>query len=84
MTNKFVLEALASDLKRVSLGLQRGSNVMAQRFLQEALKRREEVLTEQTAPYINKILTGLNNKISSEDALMYSTLIQNYTQRKNT
>jgi len=42
------------------------------------------VLTEQTAPYINKILTGLNNKISSEDALMYSTLIQNYTQRKNT
>jgi len=80
MNNKFVLESLASDLKRVALGLHRGSNAMAQRFLDEALKRKSEVEIKIVAPYIKKILTRLDKNIDSENALMFSTLIQNYTR----
>lgn len=39
MENKYILESLASDLKRVALGMHRGSNQMAKKFLDEALKR---------------------------------------------
>jgi hypothetical protein len=82
MKNKYILESLASDLKRVALGLHRGSNVMAERFLIEALKRKKEVEIENVAPYIKNILIQINKDIDSDKALMYSTLIQNYTQYK--
>ncbi len=82
MNNKFILESLASDLKRVALGLHRGSNTMAQRFLDEALKRKDEVEIKMVAPYIKELLTHLNKNIDAENALMVSTLIQNYTQHK--
>ena len=81
MNNKFILESLASDLKRVALGLNRGSSKMVERFLEEALKRRQEVEMNDVKPYIKKILNNLDEHINAEDALMYSTLIQNYTQR---
>lgn len=83
MNNKYILESLASDLKRVALGLCRGSNTMAQRFLNEALKRKGEVDSKLIAPYINQILIKLDKNIDAENALMFSTLIQNYTQKKN-
>lgn len=82
MKNKYILESLASDLKRVALGLQRGSNTMAERFLLEARNRKKEINSEELAPYINKLLNNLDNNVNAEDALMYSTLIQNYTQSK--
>lgn len=82
MKNKFILESLASDLKRVALGLQRGSGVMAGRFLDEALKRRDEVEIKIVQPYMRKLLTRLDKNIDAENALMFSTLIQNYTQCK--
>lgn len=81
MNNKIILESMASDLKRVALGLHRGSNEMAQRFLDEALKRKQEVDLKTIAPYMQKLLNKVDAKIDPEDALMYSTLIQNYTQR---
>ena len=43
MKNKQILGALALDLKRVALGYYRGSNVMADKFYLEALKRRNEL-----------------------------------------
>ncbi|MFH1826860.1 MAG: hypothetical protein ABH812_00295 [bacterium] len=82
MKNKYILESLASDLKRVALGLHRESNIMAKRFLDEALKRRKEVQINTLDPYMKKILSNLDEKIDCENALMYSTLIQNYTQYK--
>ncbi len=82
MQNKYILESLASDLKRVALGLHRGSNEMAKRFLHESLKRRDEIEMREVAPYIKKLLNNLSQEIDAESALMYSTLIQNYTQRK--
>lgn len=81
MSNKYILESLASDLKRVALGLHRGSGTMAQKFLDEALKRRSELKTEAIAPYIKNLLNLLDKNIDADDALMYSTLIQNYIQR---
>ncbi|MDO8610461.1 MAG: hypothetical protein Q7R95_07980 [bacterium] len=82
MENKYILESLSSDLKRVAIGLYRGSNTMANRFLIEALKRKKELNQEKLAPYIQKILNNINTNIDSEKALMYSTLLQNYTINK--
>jgi len=82
MENKYILESLASDLKRVALGLHRRSNIMAQRFLDEALKRKNEINMKKVSPYIKNLIDRLNKDIDAEDALMYSTLIQNYTQHK--
>ena len=80
MSNKYILESLASDLKRVALGLHRGSDAMAARFIDEALKRKGELKLSEVAPYIQKLLDKIDSELNSEDAMMYSTLIQNYTQ----
>lgn len=90
MNNKVILESLASDLKRVSLGLQRGSLRMAKRFTQEALKRKKEVDTKKVDKYIVMLLGRMEKDLQmaddekkAEDALMYSTLFQNYALYKH-
>lgn len=71
------------DLKRVALGYWRNSNRMADRFFEEAIKRRNELDLEKVSPSIKKLLEGLDkignkdNVSQAEDALMYSTLFQN-------
>ena len=88
MKNKFILESLSSDLKRVALGLNRGSMGMADRFTKEALERKKELDLKTIRPYMGKLLNKMeealknskNPERKAEDALMYSTLIQNYTQ----
>lgn len=82
MENKYLLESLASDLKRVALGMHRGSDQMAERFLEEALKRKKELNQNEIPFYIQNLLHNLDKKITSDYALMCSTLIQNYTQHK--
>ncbi len=59
MKNKAILGALAMDLKRVALGYHRGSNVMAERFFEEALKRREEIDLTALKPYLLKFLKNM-------------------------
>lgn len=86
--NNYILGSLASDLKRVVVGLQRGSFGMADRFAKEALHRKQEVDIGKLKPYMRDILNNLEfllrgkkeSKKESENILMYSTLIQNYTQ----
>lgn len=82
--NKIALASLAMDLKRVALGYYRGSDTMAERFFEEAIKRRNEVDRKSVKPYIRKILDNLeamsqqkNGRKIAEDVLMYSTLLQN-------
>ena len=80
--NKAILGALALDLKRVALGYQRGSNIAAQRFFEEALKRREELDNKTLKPYLNKFLSEIDKlknqkNRTAEDALMYSTIFLN-------
>ncbi len=90
MNKKIIIESLAMDLKRVAVGLNRGSLGMALRFKQEALKRSQELENEDLEPYLVKILSKTKLILSSEservaeDALMYSTLFQNFAQKIST
>ena len=85
MNNRIALESLVMDLKRVALGYHRGSLQMANRFSEEALKRKNEIDLTNVKPYIKVLLMRLDiilaykdpNKIA-DDALMTSTLLQNY------
>ncbi len=63
------------------MGLERGSLKMAKRFLEEAIKRKKEVEMDKIAPYIQKLLGKVNKNLDAENALMLSTLIQNYSQK---
>ena len=83
MKNKQILGALAMDLKRAALGYFRGSNLMAERFFEEALKRKNEIDIDELKPYLINYLNKIenvkkeDNGKAAEDALMYSTLFQN-------
>lgn len=82
--NRQNLGALAMDLKRAALGYHQGSNKTAERFLEEAMKRKSEIETKNLKPYLIKCLRKVSvltkEKDSSkiaENALMYSTIFQN-------
>ena len=82
--NKIALSSLALDLRRVALGYYRGSNKMAERFFDEALKRKAEIDVSEFKPYIGSLLGKFEqikleseNGKKAEDALMYSVLFQN-------
>lgn len=83
MKNKQILGALAMDLKRVAVGYFRGSNIMAEKFYLEALKRKSELDYKNLEPYLVIFLNRLDklNKEekgkAAEDALLYSTIFQN-------
>jgi len=84
MNNKIALSSLAMDLKRVALGYHRGSFIVANRFLEEVLKRREEINKTSPKPYLVRFLKDIDKlKIErdsmkkAEDALLYSILFQN-------
>ncbi|HWY79688.1 MAG TPA: hypothetical protein VNW29_05000 [Candidatus Sulfotelmatobacter sp.] len=87
MKNKIILESLSMDLLRVALGLHRGSYKMAERFAEEALKRKQEIHESDIKPYFKKTLSRMEISLKTsdlekraEDALMYSTLVRNYCQ----
>lgn len=84
MNNKLVLGSLALDLRRSAIAYYRGSIKVAERFFEEALKRKEEVNFSETKPYLIKLLNEFENirqgndqLKKAEDALMYSVLFQN-------
>jgi hypothetical protein len=68
--------------------MHRGSETTAKRFIEEALKRKSEIQTTSVKPYLRKILLNLETILQqtdrqdlAEDALMYSTIIQNYSRQ---
>ena len=83
MNDRIAIESLAMDLKRVALGLHRGSFKMAERFTIEAFSRIDEV-KDKTDKYLGKLLLTTRSLLQNqnpevaEDILMYSILIQNY------
>lgn len=90
MNNKIVLSSLAMDLERVALGYYRKSFIMADRFLEEALKRSQEIDRGEVKPHIAKVLNEIESlrlqkdkDKAAEDALLYSTLLQNAAISKN-
>jgi len=87
--NKLIIASMAMDLKRVALGFHYGSHATAQRFFGEALKRSGELNKGDVKPYLRKFLSKIpklldqkDNMQISEDALMYSTIFQNYALQK--
>lgn len=85
---KIIISSLVMDLKRVALGLHRGSFKMADRFKVEALSRQEELEKLEIPEYLKVLIKKSkkslleSNDRSAEDALMYSTLFQNFVLRK--
>jgi len=77
-----IIGALAMDLKRVSLSSYNGSGNVANRFWEEAIKRKSEIETSKVPVYIGNLLEDLKNKKDFEKLLMYSTLLQNYSQKE--
>lgn len=79
-----ILGALALDLRRVAQGYYRGSETVAVRFTQEAKKRKEELQNVDLKPYLQKLLSKMDDMFSEKDhkklaenALMYSILFEN-------
>lgn len=66
--------SLAMDLKRASLG----STEVYKTFLNEAIKRKSKITTDNLPTYIQDILISFEKNSDKEDLLMYSTLLQNY------
>ena len=85
MNNKIILGSLALDLQRVATGYHGGSPRMAERFYKEVLMRIHELDSRSVKPYLRKHLRSIielekqpNIQKKAEDALMYSTIVQNY------
>ena len=83
--NKILVASLAMDLKRVAIGFYKGSDKTAKRFSEEALKRSDEIDKQKVKSYLRNFLDKLPNVLNqkdkkkvAEDALMYSTIFQNY------
>ncbi|MDA1169129.1 MAG: hypothetical protein O3A36_02215 [bacterium] len=86
---QIAIESLAMDMKRVAIGLQRKSFVMAERFKKEAIARKDEIQSQSIHDtYLSNLITKVEIMLEStdervaEDALMYSTLVQNFAQKK--
>lgn len=83
MNNKVVLMSIASDLKRVAMGLHRGSQSTVDRFTQEVLRRKQEIDNPLLENYMQKWVGKLDSAVNNpDDALMLSTIFQNYSQYK--
>lgn len=86
MNNRIALESLVMDLKRVALGYHRNSLTMAERFYKEALERKREIDPNSLKPYVRTLLDKIDslqqeeNDSIADNALMLSTLLQNYVK----
>lgn len=78
------LAALSMDLKRVALASYNHSFKVADRFIQESLVKKNRIDVARERLHIQRLLTSLDAVLSqkdtaklAEDALLYSTLLQN-------
>lgn len=78
-SQQIILQSLSMDLLRAALGRHRGSQKMADRFVEEAKKRLDEVKDAINSKLITDINQALlsNSSRQAEDLLMYSTIIRN-------
>jgi hypothetical protein len=82
--DKLKLAALSMDLKRVALGYHGQSIPTAERFVAESLKKSKALNQKELPSYVVKIIHRMEEILSdpdkqkvAEDALMYSTILQN-------
>ena len=81
---KLLLAELSMDLKRVALASYNHSDKVAGRFIIESLHKKKNIDITVLRPHIRRLLTNLDEVLSqrdpvklAEDALLYSTLLQN-------
>ena len=81
MNNTVLLQSLALDLKRVAIGYHSGSHKMADRFLQEVLKRKTQLDFTSLSETIQRLTDKLdllakeqNLQKRADHALTYSTI----------
>jgi len=72
------------DLKRVALASYNHSSKLADRFIQESLAKKNSIDMTRERLHVRRLLTSLDDILSqkdtaklAEDALLYSTLLQN-------
>ena len=72
------------DLKRVALASYNHSEKVAGRFIAESLAKKNKIGVNYERPNVQRLLTSLDDVLSqkdsgklAEDALLYSTLLQN-------
>ena len=83
MTNQQqIIGALAMDLKRVAMAKYNGSEKVADRFWQEVIKRKTEVLKTELPNYLKNLYVQIENNNDKDNLLMYSVVLQNYARRK--
>ncbi len=80
---KYAIQSMAMDLKRVSLAIYNESFPMAEMFLKEAKKRKLEI-SNIYPRHIESIFKSIDQieikeQRSAEDTMMYSTLLQNFS-----
>lgn len=85
MKNEIILSSLAMDLKRVAIGINRGSFKMAEKFYEEAMERKQELDLSNLKQYIKNVIFEIerlfkekDNDKKAENFLMYSTILQNF------
>ena len=88
MNNKILLESMALDLKRVALGAHSKSYKMADRFLQEVLKRNDLLDTRNFPKSLKKVLKLMVKQLRlhdtnrlADDALLYSTILISFSKK---
>jgi len=86
MSTEQFIGAVAMDLKRVAASLQRGSFSMAEELLGKALATKKHIELGKVESHIRKMLVDIDNISvnknhlqAAEIALMYGTLLQNYS-----
>ncbi len=87
MNNNALLQTIALDLKRVAIGYHSGSIQMADRFLQEVIKREKQLdflslsqTMKKLVKKVEKLSEEKDFKKRAEDALLYSTLFLSFSK----
>jgi hypothetical protein len=82
MNNATILQSIALDLKRVAIGYNAGSFKMADRFLEEAIKRKMQLNMQMLSDSVKKVVIMIeeigkssNYHYRADRALTYSTIL---------
>lgn len=77
-----IIGALAMDLKRVALAKYNKSENVAERFWNEVMNRKTEVLKYNLPNYLANLYDRIESNKDKDNLLMYSVILQNYARNK--
>lgn len=82
MNDRQIIGALAMDLKRVAMAKHEGSEKVADRFWQEVIRRKNDVIKIKLPNYLLNLYDKLENNRDKDSLLMYSVILQNYARNE--